>query len=73
MIIIFIVIFQEQQVTGTLYQVTFLLVQSTYHLEIIVPHISEIIDCCFIFLLIYIYPIDFLKLLMKYVHYYFKI
>ena len=44
----------------------------TYHLEIIVPHISEIIDCCFIFLLVYIYPIDFLKLLMKYVHYYFK-
>ena len=61
MIIIFIVIFQEQQVTGTLYQVTFLLVQSTYHLEIIVPHISEIIDCCFIFLLVYIYPIDFFK------------
>ena len=61
MIIIFIAIFQEQQVTGTLYQVTFLLVQSTYHLEITVPHKSEIIDCCFIFLLVYIYPIDFFK------------
>ena len=39
-----------------LYQVTFMLVQSTYHFKITVPCISEIIDRC---LISYLYFVDF--------------
>ena len=54
MIITFIVSFQGQQGTGTLYQVAFVLVQIFHYLKITVSQLLEMIDRChsFIFFII---------------------